>query len=246
MNAEEKNLLQQLTGYEGENFDKLINSFGGQKALKNNLFFQFKIVNATGSTKVIALTRAIYDVIKATFTGTAATLSGDSQEYTPAGSVALAYTDNTNMANAGHSDVDYVLDDGTLVTSLTATSTSKKKIRDFLNFIDKVPVVLKKMVINADNKAAFDQNLNIKKVSPFRDTGDDLIIRLDDFRPATNFDSTKVEIDLLKEGMNVQLDNQTLVELPIETGRTITISYHMALLDNMAANFNRKVSNLLD
>lgn len=221
--------------YEGTPFDKIFESkYSGPSQVMNNLMFKFKIVNATGAAKKIALNAAMYNTLKIAASTTAA---GSPLAYTTA--ITKTYNDLTEINAAGHG-IDAVLDDGEVIPGLTCTA-ARKKIRDFMNFIKNNTVFVPEIIMTADDPAAWDGELVIKNVSPFREMGDSAIISLQDSYSEFQQQNKKITLKLAQDGNLVFFDDQTLIYLNIPSGRTIDITLRCGMINNPSADFANKV-----
>jgi hypothetical protein len=205
-----------------------------KKNIRKNLNFKFRVVNSSGAKKTIVLNPAYFPVI-----GVTTTYAGSTYTSTP------HFHDTTSLKAAGYT-CDAVLDDGTILSGVTVTAAdATKTIREFLAFCRYNKVIVPEIVINADDKDAFTETMVIEKASPFRRLGDDQKIQLDDYLDTYQQLSTKVVIDMLKDGILFQWDEQTVVSLPINTGRTLDFTIKVGLISNQASDFNSKVSKAL-
>lgn len=210
--------------------------------IREILDFKFRIVNSTSPSvdKVIAINSAFYSTKGITATTTAA---GSPLAYTTAATIHEHYL--TEITNGGHSDVDGVLDDATVITGIVCSSLSTKKIRDFRAFCKQNPTVITQIDITADDKAQWNQNLTVRQVSPFRTTGDKYLIRMDDFYNPNIYDNKKIQMDLLKRGYVIQFDDQTLVLIGVGAGRTIDVTMKVGIIENKSATFYGNVETAL-
>lgn len=164
--------------------------------------FSFKITaTATPTAKIIALIPGPYDCLSDTG--------------------GINYKDAAQIVAAGHSTVDYALDDGTFETGLTAAAmNSTFKIRQFLQHIAKHPVKLKEMIIQADNVDFYGKIMTVaKQCNPFRDVGKDTIDLNDSYSLMQERDSKIVVRDL-----DIWLNGQTLIYCEFDPSREIIIT----------------------
>jgi hypothetical protein len=218
------------------NFDGNSRSIASE--LQNGVVFGFKIANSTGSTKVLALSAASFNVI-----GVASvtdTVDGSTGTHLHTVTNTISYKSATEISAAGIT-CDYVLDDGTLEANLTVTALkSAFTVRRFMNFIRRNPQRVPEIVISADNKSAFEEIMTIARVSPYRTFGENNI-QLSDFFSPDQFQSTKIIVPTPE----LQLDDQTVVLLPVANGRTLTITLKIGANKNSARSLNKKASRAL-
>ncbi len=239
MTKAEITALNALTSnFEGTAWDEELN-FAGKEAIRRNLQFAFQIVNSSANDIVVAINPANFDIM-----GVATTAAGTG---TPA---AATYTSTPHYHNtaaikaAGFTDIDAVLDDGTILTSVVVTA-KRGTIRDFLNFVKKNFCFIPQLILDVDDKTAYNQDLVIRKSSPFRKLGDDTIITLSDYFKETQFQDKKITINLLQEGHNVQFDDQSIITVGVGAGRTMTFNLKIGLIENFASKYNQKVVDKL-
>lgn len=187
--------------------------------------FTFSVDNASGSTVTVALFPANFDThaITAALTGTAASLSGNAETYTPAGTIAVTsmYTSKTEINNAGYSAVNCALDDGTIATSVTATAlNSAFRIRHFLNFIKHNPITLKSMTIQGTDSSVFNVPITVAYVSPLGNYGVDTL-NLNEYYGINQTSTTKIELN----DLNMPVDDTLLMYIPIAASKTVTFTY---------------------
>ena len=176
--------------------------------------FTFKLKNDTGALKVVAIIAAFFDTLKIT-----AATDGTSHVTT----VTKKWTDPTEIVAAGYA-CDVVLDDGTLMTSLTATAAnSKMNIRQFRNYILQQPRVIQDITIQANNVAAFDKVIEVVKISPLSGSASQYL-PLSDFLSVDQQSSNKINII----GVNLETMYDTLMLMPIDDGHELTVSFRFS------------------
>lgn len=191
--------------------------------------FQFKIVNGTGSTKTVAIFPANFrtQAVVSTFTGTLEALTGNAQNYTPAGTIAntINYASAAKITAAGYSGIDYALDDGILdATSsdlVVTAANSQFTVRHFLDFIKQNPQTLKKMTIQGSDASVFNQIINFAYVGPLADYGRDFL-NLQDYFSENQTSQTKITLP----DLNLAIDDTLLMWMAIEDGKTVTITFN--------------------
>lgn len=180
--------------------------------------FTFTLKNTTGALKVVAILAACFDTLAVTAATTAA---GDPLVYTTA--MTKKYTDATAIVAAGYV-CDYVLDDGTIVSGLVASSAnSKMSIRHFREFIKQEGRLLINMSVQANNAAAFNQTLEVVKVTPLQGSAPQYL-PLSEFRSVDQSATDKINVN----DVGLEMSHDTLMLLPIAEGHEVTISFGFA------------------
>jgi len=172
--------------------------------------FTFKLSNTSGALVVVAILAAFFDtlVVSATVNST-----------THVATVTKAYTDKTAINEAGYA-CDVVLDDGTIMSGVTAAAAnSKMNIRQWKNYILHQPRTILDMTIQANNVAAFDKVIEVVKCSPLSGSASQYL-PLSDFLSVDQQSSNKINIT----GINLETMFDTLMLLPIDNGHELTIS----------------------
>jgi hypothetical protein len=233
--AEIKALKSLSENYEGTPFDNIFKeNYTGADKVMRNMTFKFKLVNGSGSAAKICLNPAMYSTLGITTTTTAA---GSPLAYTSASVV--HHHDLTEINAAGHA-LDAIIDDGTIATNITCAG-SRKKVRDFMNFIRKNTVFVPEITLSADDPAAWDGELVIKNVSPFRELGDQAIISLSDYYSEYQQQNKKITLKLAADGTLVFFDDQTLIYLLVGAGRTIDVTLRCGMINNPSADYANSV-----
>lgn len=181
--------------------------------------FGFKIANAAGADKLIALL--------------AGNLDTDGFDVTQNGTTPFAVTAVTKHChdvtalNAYGVNVDGVADDGTILTSVTCTAlNSQHKIRHFREFLKYNPMVLKKLTIEASNKDVFENSLFIRQDSPVHGTAPQ------EYPLSVYFNLMQVQenkVDIVFD--NVPLGDETILWMNIPDNRTVTFRMELAYLN---------------
>ena len=112
---------------------------------------------------------------------------------------------------------------------------SPKKIDEFLAFIKNNPTRFIGMKMLVDDAEQFEEEIYIKKISPFRNLEDRQIIP-SHYKDSSQLDDKRVEIPL----EDFQLDNQTIVLMKIKAGRRVTINFFAGSILNTAAALDVK------
>ncbi len=177
--------------------------------MKLNKKFAFKLTNASGSTKKVALIPGNYR-----------TLGVDAnKEDAPA---TTHYHNVAEMVLAGF-DVDAILDDGTIATSVVGSPIDAKfTIRHFLEYLKSGNVeVIKSITIQADDKSAYESQITVSESSPFGRNAESTI-NLTDYFGVSQFQDKKIVID----NVPIQATDNTILIMPIDTGRELIITYN--------------------
>ncbi|MEQ9262667.1 MAG: hypothetical protein RLP14_05860 [Owenweeksia sp.] len=119
-------------------------------------------------------------------------------------------------------------EDGEGTTSLTGTG-SPGQIEHFLNFIARNPVSVRKMKFKSNSNEQTEVILNLRRDSPFRNLGDENIA-LSQFT-----DEYTQKDNVVTVRRNLQLDDQTKVEIPVVPGSTLTLTMEVEGIFNVAA-----------
>lgn len=171
--------------------------------------FGFKIVNGSGSDKVVAFTHATFK-----------TLGIDLTEGAPNTAV-LHYHDATQIAKQ-YNDVDLALDDGTIDTSIVVSPhTSKHTVRHFIEHIKRTPAVCKQITISADDTEVFSQQLKIADVTPLTNKGE-TTVDLSRYYGTMQFNSNKIDI----KDLEILMDQNALIYMNVPAGRTVNVTYY--------------------
>jgi len=170
--------------------------------------FAFTIANTSGATKVVAILAAFFDTLKIVLT-----------EGTP-NVVAISHASPDAIVAGGYA-CDGVLDDGTFITGVTASSSnSKMSIRQFREYIKANPRILVDMSVQANNVAAFNETIEVVKCSPLIGSAPQYL-PLSEFRSVDQTSTDKINVNQI--GLEMAYD--TLMLVPVLTGHTVTISF---------------------
>jgi hypothetical protein len=172
--------------------------------------FSFTLTNASAATVVIAILAAFFDTLNVT----AATDAG-----THATTITKKYNDAAAIVAAGYA-CNAVLDDGTIITDVTAVSgNSEMSIRQFREYIKCQGRVLKDMTVQANNVAAFNQAIKVIKYTPLGGSKPDYLY-LTDFKSVDQSANDKINV----RDLNLEMDFDTLMLMPIGAGHTVSIT----------------------
>jgi hypothetical protein len=186
------------------------------KEIGSNISFGFRITNTDSADQYIAWLP--------TFLGSAANLA--------------SYTGQT---------VDGVLTDGTIVTGkVTGASTdSALKIAYMQEFIKNNPARIVEIVMQSDSADQFATQFVIGQVSPFRKLSTNSL-DLTDYTPPTNFNDKKAIIPIAVSFPEMQLDNQTLILIPVKAGSVLKVTIKIGLVHNPASMLYADGTNAWD
>lgn len=168
--------------------------------------FSFTLKNTTGALVVVAILAACFDTLALTLT-----------EGAP-NTVAIQYTNAAEIVAAGYA-CDHVLDDGTIVSGLVASSSnSSMTIRHFREYMKQGGRVLVDMSVQANNVAAFNQTLKVVKTNPLQGSAPQFL-PLNRFRSVDQSSTDKVNVN----NLNLEMTYDTLMLLPIAEGHEVTL-----------------------
>jgi hypothetical protein len=172
--------------------------------------FAFTLKNTGAATKVVALLAAFFDTLLVT----AVTDAG-----THVTTVTKSYTDAAAIAAAGYA-CDAVLDDGTIITGLVATSgNAEMSIRQFREYLKCQGKQLIDMTVQANNVAAFNQAIKLIKCTPLGGSKPDYLY-LTDFKSVDQSANDKINV----RDLNLDMDFDTLMLMPIAPGHEVSIT----------------------
>lgn len=172
--------------------------------------FAFSIANTSGATKNLALVPAYFDTLMAATVVAEGVATTTLSRNNPAQIVAAGFT------------CDAVLDDGTIATNVVATAGNTKfRIRDFLQFVKLNAPLVRKMTVACANTDQYEKTITIVRVNPTGNQGEEYV-HLTNFYNVQQYNDDKIVID----NFNLEISDETLILLPIDTGRTVTITLH--------------------
>jgi hypothetical protein len=179
------------------------------KALGEKMVFTIK--NTSGAVKVVALLAAFFDTLLVTATANDAA--------TPVVTVVHKYSNPAQIVAAGYA-CDAVVDDGTFGPGLECiTASSKKAYRAFREYIKNQGRLVLDMSIQANNVAAFNGSMEVITCSPL--IGDTTqTMYLSEFYSIDQSSTSKINVN----AMNLALDYDKLILLPIQNGHEITFT----------------------
>lgn len=132
----------------------------------------------------------------------------------------ITYKSATALTAAGMS-ADYAMDDGELVSGLTfAANNSNFTIREFKNWIRQNSVILKTLIIAANNTDVYSQQITVYEgTNPFGKVRP-AYINLNQFFSTGQYQDDKIII----ENINLELNDQLVMLFDFKTSRTITFT----------------------
>jgi hypothetical protein len=151
--------------------------------------------------------------------------------------IAINATDLATAANIAAytgQTVDGILTDGTILTNVTGTpSNAKLKLAYLQNFIAKNPTRVVEMIIQSDTAAQFDEQIQIGAFSPFRTLGINSF-DLTNYIDPRNLNDKKAIIPLALDAPEFQLDDQSILLIPVVAESTVKITFKIGLISNQA------------
>lgn len=153
------------------------------------------------------------------------------------------------LALATGETVDGILTDGAIIAGLTGTAgNSKLTIAGLQAFIKQNPTRVLEMTIVSNDTSSFEEKITFQHLSPFRAL-DNNTIPLTDYIKPDQFNTKKAIVPIAKEYGNVQLDDQTMILLPIGgtdtvavTGVILNITLRLGAIMNQAGALNKKAT----
>ena len=150
---------------------------------------------------------------------------------TPAGqskSPFFGFHDKTSLTKAGY-NVDEVADDynSNQDEKVQVNATDMCTFRDFLNAVRTMGLTVTKMTIqnHVSSLAVYDQNIEVCRTSLGSKGGSDFI-RLQRYRSVNAYDSSKIEVDL--NGNELNLDASIFMAMTIPASADFTITFDFA------------------
>ena len=172
--------------------------------------FSFTISNLSAATVIVAILAAFLDTLK---------ITAVTDSVTHVTTITKSYTDPAAIVAAGYA-CDVVLDDGDILPNVTVTAAnSKMNIRQFRDYILSQPRVLVDLTIQANNVAAFNNVIEVCKLSPLQGSGSQYL-PLSDFLSIDQQQTNKININ----GVNLSMMFDTLMLLPVDAGHVLTVS----------------------
>lgn len=223
LNETQKQYLKQNLNFSGNPYtgagDPSLQFGGGASNILQEsagLEFGFTVSNATSGSLAIAITP--------TYLGSAAAI-----------------------ATATGLTCDHILADGTIATNVTGTaSDSNLTIANFKNWTLYNPTAITEIELQANNSAAWDENISIVRVDPFNGPGTKKL-NLNRYLDQYQTNTLKITIPLLREFPSFQFDNQTAVIFTIggtnkvaTTGVSLQVRFRAGAILNTAGELANK------
>lgn len=153
------------------------------------------------------------------------------------------------LATATGETVDGVLTDGTIITSVTGTAgNSKLTIAGLQAFIKQNPTRILEMTIVSNDTSSFEEKITYQHLSPFRSLENNTIPLTDYVKP-DQYNTKKAIIPIVKDYPKLQLDDQTMILLPIggtdtvaTTGVILNVTLRLGAIVNNAITLNKKAT----
>ena len=153
--------------------------------------------------------------------------------------IIMEYNSIKNIIAAGH-NVDAVFDDGIILAAsasqqLTVEATGTNAlVRQFLQYLKENPTIFAGMHIVADNTAAFEVDLRLRRISPFKVYDEERIPFQDAFKPENR------NVEKIVVQREFQLDGNTLGILTVPGNTTMTITFVAGASSSQAIALKRK------
>lgn len=186
-----------------------------REALEASVTFDFHNVTPTGETaaaKKLAILPGIYNTMKQVTDTT-------SKE------TVVVYTDPANLVNAGY-NCDEVMDDYNPASGVYVQVTSNKRarVRDFMNYVQRVGVSLKRIVIQnkTEDSDIYDQEIEIARTVIGAKGGTDFI-QLQDYVSVNAYDRSKITIDLSQDPL--MLTPEVFMALNVPSGAHFSMQF---------------------
>lgn len=159
--------------------------------------------------------------------------------------------DEAKLAAVGHT-VDGILKDGQMVPGAAATAEvfgtglrTGRPIALLMAFAKQNNLRLIGITVTANDTDAFQTDLLVSRLNPFRKEGEETIDLANYFSP-NNLTGKKIECDLINDGLDFSLDNQTVVKALILRNTVVTYTLRFGGIDNPAAKFDSRATFAAD
>lgn len=143
-----------------------------------------------------------------------------------------------DITNAAGTVCAAIVTDGVIIATADATivCTGKPKpIAQLQKFVNGNPTRFTGLKMLVNNSDQFEEELYIKKLSPFKNM-EDVTINPSSFKNSNQTDDKRVEIPL----EDFQLDDQTTVVFTLKAGRSVTFTFFVGAIANKAGELNSK------
>ena len=222
--------------------DDLVSFMGGARSFLDEanagIYLTFTIVNNSGYSKTVCINPAYFDCTGLTVLGSRGSSITD---------VFLHHHDITEIAAAGHNEIEAVIAEGLIYgtsgAGITCTSTNGR-ITDHLRFMLENPVRIPQMVLasvknstGAVDTTIYSKIMTLRKANPYTKFQDTLI-DLNDFFKVEQYQSGKITVDTAKYG--AQVDNQTLIFLQIDNDIRLTVKMLIGGSANSSRTLHQK------
>lgn len=180
--------------------------------------FQFSVQNknaAGGQALRVAIVPAYFDTL-----GISAEIDEDEETV----NVATHHHNTTALKAAGYS-VDRIIDDDMSDKEVAIQATnSERRIRDFLDFVKTNEVVLRSMTIKATSTDAFDGDMEVSHLNPFKKVTPETI-ELNKFFSRFQENDDKIDIDFENDNMIINDTLLWVVNVPANTTMVFTLRF---------------------
>lgn len=180
-----------------------MNSPRVRKALGES--FTFTLTNGSAATVVVAVLAAFFNTLM----------------LVEAAPNTYNFTNPAEIVAAGY-PCDGVLDDGTIIANVTAASAnSKKSIRSFRRFLERIGATCVDLDIQGSNVDVFNKVLEV--VTCNTNGGDNVeYLKLNKFLSVDQSSTSKI----VAADLQLDMSAETLMLLPIDAGRTVTLTFN--------------------
>jgi Tfp pilus assembly protein PilP len=147
-------------------------------------------------------------------------------------------TTAAEITNAAGIPAAAIVTDGSVISTVDAVvvcSGKPKPIKQLQAFVNRNPTRFTGLKMLVNNSDQFEEELYIKKLSPFKNM-EDLTINPSAFKNSNQTDDKRVEIPL----EDFQLDDQTVVVFTLKAGRQVTFTFFAGAIANQAGELNAK------
>lgn len=145
-----------------------------------------------------------------------------------------------DMTDSAGNAAAAIVTDGTIIATADAEvvcSGKPKKIAHFKEFVNRNPTRLTGIKMLVNNSDQFEEDITIKKLSPFKNL-EDLVISPSIYKDSSQNDDKRVEIPL----EDFQIDDQTLIVFTLKAARTVTFTFFSGAIKNQAGELHAKAS----
>lgn len=185
-------------------------------ALGNKIQFSIQNKNAAGGQALrVAIVPAYFDTL-----GMAATFNDNTKEV----SIVAHHHNTAALVAAGYS-IDRIIDDDMSDANIAVQATnSERRIRDFLDFVKTNEVILRSMTIKATNTDAYDGDMEVSHLNPFKKVTPETI-ELNKFYSRFQENDDKIDIDFENDNMIINDTLLWVVNVPANTTMVFTLRF---------------------